>query len=64
MKSQTPIISKIILISWAAGNLGTLVYLIATDVPQFNIWNWTLFLPIDFMLAATWPGFWMWRLLF
>lgn len=54
---------RFFIVAWATGNLGTLAYLIATDAPQFNIWNWKLFLPLDFMLAATWPCFLVWRLI-
>lgn len=49
---------------WGAGNVGTFVYLLSTDAPHFNFWNWVLFLPLDYVLSAIWPIFWLWHLLF
>lgn len=47
------------LVVYVLGNLGTFLYLCWEDWPTFNWWNWLVLIPINEILAAIWPIYWL-----
>ena len=41
------------------GNIATVIKLTFFDGYQFNWWNWIMVLPINELLAAIWPIYWI-----
>ncbi len=37
---------------------GTLAYLLITDWPALNFWNWIYIIPLDVIFSILWPLYW------
>jgi len=44
---------------YVIGQLATFIFLIITNWPGFNWWNWIFLIPINFFLACIWPIYWV-----
>lgn len=46
-------------IIWQIGSLITFGILVVEDWPDFNWWNWIIFIPINLFLGEIWPIYWL-----
>ncbi|WP_223621196.1 hypothetical protein [Lysobacter sp. ESA13C] len=64
-ESKSSAIGGLILIwGYQLASIATLVYLMISDWPKINWWNWVIFFPVNLFLSEIWPIYWLLHFLF